>query len=151
MYVFLPAPTSSLTEFTQALTPEAWSQWMAGFARKEGTLRLPRFSLDYETELGAVLTAMGMGIAFDGARADFGRMIDVDQRGPVWIDKVIHKTFLDVNEEGTEAAGVTVVVILESSIGDLPFIMTVDRPFFLSIVDNETGAILFMGGVNDPS
>ena len=150
MYLFLPTPSSSLDAFRQNLTEENWTTWMDGFQLTEGTLELPRFSMEYETELREVLTGMGMGIAFNSVQADFGQMVNLSQNANVWIDKVIHKTFLEVNEEGTEAAGVTVVVMVDSAAGN-EFYMRVDRPFFLSIVDNQTGTILFMGDVTDPS
>jgi serpin B len=87
---------------------------------------------------------MGMGVAFTGA-ADFSKMID---GGGVQIDDVIHKAFVEVNEQGTEAAAVTVVVILDSA--SQITTVNVNRPFFLVIRDNQTKSILFMGKVVNP-
>jgi len=70
--------------------------------------------------------------------------------GPVWIDQVKHKTFVEVNEEGTEAAAVTSVAIVASALPGQPFDMVVDRPFFCAIRDNETGTLLFVGSVVEP-
>ena len=97
----------------------------------------------------AVLSDRGMGIAFDPDRATFDEMTDVR---PVWIGRVLHKTFLEVNEEGTEAAAATDVVGAMKAIPFLaePFKMIVDRPFFLAIVDSETGVVLFLGAITDP-
>ena len=91
-----------------------------------------------------------MAIAFDPRRADFSRMTP----GRVWIDEVKHKTYLKVNEEGTEAAAVTSVGMALSIMMPErrePFRMVVDRPFFVAVRDNATGWILFMGVVADPS
>ena len=97
-----------------------------------------------EFMINDALKALGMSIAFD-VRADFAEMTPP----PAFISLVKHKTFLEVNEEGTEAAAATVV---EMTRGGPPqtFRMTVDRPFFCAIRDNETGTLLFMGSIVDP-
>ena len=106
---------------------------------------LPKFTLEYAITLNDVLTALGMGIAFDPARADFSRMY---AGGGVYIDSVVQKTFVDVNEEGTEAAAVTSVVVGRSS-GGTSFV--VDRPFLFVIRERYSGTILFMGKILDPT
>ncbi|MBD2460185.1 serpin family protein [Oscillatoria sp. FACHB-1407] len=147
MYVFLPRSSSTLTAFVQTLTADNWTEWNYQFASQNGSLQLPRFKLNYGIELSDVLKAIGMANAFDPSRADFSGISN--QRTA--ISFVQHKTFIEVNEEGTEAAASTAVGISRSAAPTRPpFEMIVDRPFFYAIQDNETGQILFMGTVVDP-
>jgi serpin B len=151
MYVFLPADSSSLEQFHEGLTGEKLEALMMRFSPREGRIGLPRFKLEYEATLNQGLAALGMAVAFDGGRADFTRMFEAPGANAC-IDAVLHKTFIEVNEEGTEAAAVTAVVMKTTSVmeGPRPFEMIVDRPFFLAIVDRETGLILFMGAIVNP-
>ncbi|MEQ8381862.1 MAG: serpin family protein [Coleofasciculus sp. A1-SPW-01] len=146
-YVFLPRETVSLDTFEQQLTPENWQQWMNQFRKRDGSIVLPRFKLEYEIQLNEALKALGMDVAFD-RRADFSNMTEAD----VLINQVKHKTFVEVNEEGTEAAAATSVgmVLTSAAIPQTPFEMVVDRPFFCAIRDNQTGTILFMGSIREP-
>jgi len=151
MYVFLPDDVTGLDAFNAKLTAAAWSGWMKSFASRSGTVALPRFKMEFEMKLREALSALGMGVAFDGARADFTRMVKRAAQN-VYIDNVTHKTYIDVNEKGTEAAAVTSVEMKLTSVMEppKPFEMIVDHPFFFAIVDNETGLILFMGSIVDP-
>src|SRR5262249_25780842 len=100
--------------------------------------------------LNEALKTLGLGIAFDRRRADFGGMI-ADGTPSANIDEVKHKTFVEVNEEGTEAAAVTSIgMVLTTMAPQRNFSMIVDRPFFCAIRDNQTGALLFMGAITDP-
>lgn len=150
MLVFLPAPDSSLQAFEQTLTETNWAAWMSQFHKAEGTLKLPRFSMDYELNLNAPLKALGMSIAFDPKEADFSAMHSGSDR--FFISEVKHKTFLEVNEEGTEAAAATSVGMGTTAIrpNETKFNMVVDRPFFIAIRDNTTGSVLFMGAIVRP-
>jgi serine protease inhibitor len=146
MYVFLPDRGSSLEAFQRQLTAENWDLWMSRFRRMEGSIVLPRFKLEYKKELSGTLAALGMGIAF-GRGADFSTISDET----AFISQVIHKTFVEVNEEGTEAAAATAVVVSRAIMMPLDtFHMVVDRPFFCAIRDDRTGALLFMGSIVDP-
>ncbi len=149
MFVFLPDTSSSLAELTESLTPENWEQWRRGFSSRQGMVGLPRFTLEYEEKLKTVLSAMGLAPAFDREAADFSGMVDPKVLPEVWIDEVVHKSFLDVNEKGTEAAAVT-SVRMEATMAmpQRPFVFVVDRPFFLAITDEGTGLVLFMGAIN---
>jgi len=91
---------------------------------------------------------LGMGIAFDPDQADFTR---IRKEGELFISKVKHKTFVDVNEEGTEAAAVTSVEIGITSIGPSGFVMRVDRPFVFAIYERQSQSILFMGKIAQPT
>lgn len=149
MKVFLPKNDTSLDELHGMLTNENWQEWLKLFNKKEGTILLPKFKLEYETELNDTLKKLGMESAFY-KDAHFTKMIQ--EPDPIWIDKVKQKTYLDVNEEGTEAAAVTSVeMVTESSVADPPFYMEVNRPFFITLTDDETGTILFMGKINNPT
>ena len=150
MYLFLPALNSSLDEFIQGMSADAWNEWMGLFREMNGNVALPRFGLEYKKLLNDVLVELGMGRAFNvGGGAEFGGMVANAGPGDLWISRVIHQTYLDVNEEGTEAAGATVVEMREFATPDF-FSMTLSRPFFLAICDNLSGAVLFTGAVYDP-
>ena len=110
---------------------------------------LPRFKLEYEVTLNSTLKTLGMETAFDPQRADFSGMYSKSARANVFIGEIKHKTFVEVNEEGTEAAAVTSGGMRVTSFVP-PFNMTVDRPFFCVIRDNQTGTILFMGAIVAP-
>lgn len=147
MYIFLPR--GDLADFTNHLSGKRWESWMSHFSSTEGRLVLPRFRAEYEAKLNDALKSLGMGIAFD-QRADFGAMVDDGER--LRIDEVRHKTFVEVNEEGTEAAAVTSVGMMRASFAPKKtFSMVVDRPFFCAIRDERSGTILFMGAINNPS
>ena len=143
MYIFLPNSNSNLPTFLQQLTLENWNKWMQEFANRNGTIEIPRFKIEYEVELENTLTALGMAGFFYSSKADFSPMTDND----VAVDSVKHKTFVEVNEEGTEAAAVTSTGLTRSG---SPFQMNVNRPFFSAIQDQSTGTILFMGTIVDP-
>lgn len=149
MYIFLPNKKSDLNKFVEGISTEQWENWMEQFNEREVQIKIPKFKLEYGTKvLNDVLTSLGMGVAFDEDNADFSRMADLDTvGGNLYITKVAHKTFIEVNEEGTEAAAVTSVGV---GIKSLPPPFTVDRPFFFAIRDNESGTVLFMGTVVEP-
>ena len=141
MYIFLPNHDSNLNEFLEGLNAESWAHWISQFHKETIYMMLPRFKLEYEMKLNDTLEALGMGIAFSGG-ADFSGM------GPLglFISEVRHKTFVEVNEEGTEAAAVTAVTLTESA----KPVFRVDRPFFFAIYDTMTKTILFMGTIVEP-
>jgi serpin B len=150
MYIFLPEQRSSLRAFRRELTHKSWESWLRHFRPTEGTIMLPRFKLAYQATLNDTLKALGMGIAFDQRRADFGAMF-ADGKPGASIDEVKHKTFVEVNEEGTEAAAVTSIGMIRLTMApQRSFSMVVDRPFFCAIRDNQTGALLFMSAIVDP-
>jgi serine protease inhibitor len=152
MYVFLPSQQLGLRQFLADLDAENWRTWLRMFRKTEGDITLPRFKLEYERELNDVLKALGMEIAFNPTKADFSGMYEISPDQNVFISKVKQKTYVEVNEEGTEAAAVTsVTMTLTSAMGPSEkFTMIVDRPFFCVIYDEESGTPLFMGAVVDP-
>ena len=143
MYIFLPEPFSDLDEFLADLNVENWENWLSRFwNERDLRLIMPRFRLEYEMLLNDALKALGMEIAFIPYVANLEGIAPL-----LFIEKVIHKTFLEVNEEGTEAAAVTLVSPPPAS-SPAPFV--VNRPFFFAIYDNWTDTILFMGIVVEP-
>jgi serine protease inhibitor len=104
----------------------------------------------YVKSLNDALTSLGMGIAFDKDQADFSTMCPIPPLPTVYIFDVRHKTFMEVNEEGTVAAAVTEVEMRVRGLPPPPFRMVVDRPFFCAIRDNETGLLVFAGVVVKP-
>ena len=151
MYVFLPHGQQPLSQFVVGLDGDKWNEWRGQFETMQGNLFLPRFSMEYENTLNEVLKAMGMEIAFDEGRADFYDMVVRDAGDRLFISEVKHKSFIEVDEKGTEAAAATSVEIMPTSAPLDPFHMDVNRPFFFLIHDRETNEILFAGTVIDPT
>jgi serpin B len=150
MYVFLPGKNFNLIALQADLSASNWESWMSQFRSTEGNIVLPRFKMEYEIVLNNALKALGMETAFDPRRADFGEMCAKSSSANVFLGEVKHKTFVEVNEEGTEAAAATSGGMHLNSLPPPPFNMVVDRPFFCVIRDNQTGAILFMGSIMEP-
>ena len=147
MYVFLPDAGSSPEKLIGIMNGDTWQRvTQPGFSEREGTVVLPRFKVEYGVELKEPLKALGMRAAFGGA--DFSGISD----RRLFISAVRQRAFVEVNEEGTEAAAVTMVPITSGIVTEppKPFQMIVDRPFLFLIEDQQTRTILFMGVVNDP-
>ena len=146
MIVFLPKKGKDINEFISNLNRENWNSWLTKFSKQSGSLFLPKFKIEYDLEMNDVLKALGMPKAFTDA-ANFSRMT---KRQKLYISNVIHKTFVDVNEEGTEAAAVTVVEMRLTSFKP-GFSMRVNRPFVFAIKEKETNSILFIGKIVNPN
>jgi len=140
MILLLPENEDGLPELEARLAPESLDLWLAGLSSQEVDVYLPRFNFTADFELADVLSAMGMPFAFDG-RADFSGM---NGTGGIWISRVVHKAFVLVNEEGTEAAAATGVVMTDSAPERAVF--RADHPFLFFIRDNVSGAFCFWGG-----
>ncbi len=114
-------------------------------------LALPKFSFEFDASLADSLQALGMTDAFDGNLADFSGMIADPDAEPLFISDVLHKAFIAVDEEGTEAAAATVVMMEAASADESrPIEVLIDRPFIFAIRDTQTGTLLFLGRVLDP-
>lgn len=150
MVIILPEEGVPLDQFCQKITPAQWEKWMQSLHKEEVEVGLPKFRIEYEKELKEPLMALGMGVAFDEKKANFTRMLASPPRGPLYLAGVKHKTFIEVDEKGTEAAGVTSVRVKLKAVPDRER-MIMDRPFFYAICDNKTGAILFTGVCYDPA
>ena len=144
MTVLLPAEGRRADDVAASIGSSAWTGWMSQFRDTDVELRLPRFKLSWERELTSDLKSLGMRAAFIDGRADFSRMTTAGTQ--LYISLVKQKTFVDVNEEGTEAAAVTNVGISVTSLPvRRPFI--VDRPFVFVLCERLSGTILFIGKI----
>jgi serine protease inhibitor len=145
MTLVLPDRTRSLRDLVGSLDEGTWNGWMAALQPRELDVLLPRFRLEYEKNLNESLKALGMETAFDPDRADFGGMSPLGE--DLYISNVKQKTFVEVNEEGTEAAAVTSV---EMKAVSAPPSFQVDRPFLVAIRERLSGTILFLGVIGAP-
>lgn len=146
MVLMLPHEDQTVGTIMEQFNSENWNLWMGSLQKTELTIHIPKFKFEYKTLLNDALSDMGLGIAFTPA-ADFSDM--VNESNSLCISRVIHKTFVDVNEKGTEAAAVTVVEIIETSAGPgTEFV--IDQPFLFVIREKTSGAIVFMGKVGNP-
>lgn len=146
MVILLP-DEGEMGTFEASLDAARVSEIVSGLARQQVMLTMPRFEFESEFSLGDTLAEMGMVDAFGGA-ADFSGMAG---NRDLFISAVVHKAFVAVDEEGTEAAAATAVVVAELAMPAEPVEMTVDRPFLFLIRDLDTGTLLFVGRVVDPS
>lgn len=148
MVLVLPAVGTPLADIEDDMDAAMFAGWLAAPQATEVEVALPRLHLETGFDLAGTLQAMGMGLAFTRS-ADFSGMAAA---GGLSIDDVVHKAYLDVDEKGTEAAAATAVVIRTTSVSPRrPHVFTADRPFILAIRHRETGAVLFLGRVADPS
>ncbi len=151
MTILLPRQDVSVNEIANDVTENHWNEWMNSFGEdKRGIkLMLPRFTVEYSNSLVEVLYTLGMKKAFNPFEADLSGIST--QYDDLHISDVIHKTYLKVNEEGTEAAAVTAVVTGTTS-AEPPGIpvVRIDRPFILAIREHHSGSILFIGKVHVP-
>lgn len=147
MVVVLPQTNKDIDAVIANLTPDTWNRWMETLGTKEVDVMLPKFKLEYERDLIDDLTLMGINDAFSATAADFGAMSAAE----LHIGLVKQNTFVEVNEEGTEAAAVTVVGMIENAAGPDPGPITfhATRPFLYIIKEKSTGAILFMGKMGE--
>lgn len=144
MVVLLPDEDKDLPSIINSLTSDGVKNIFDNAVETEAKLVLPRFMLKYEIELKDILTQLGMGAAFDPFQADF---TGINKDGGIFISRVKHKTFVNVDEEGTEAAAVTSIEFKRTSLGD-SFI--VNRPFLFFIKENTTNTVLFTGVIYEP-
>jgi serpin B len=149
MFIILPKKVDGLPAIEKQATAANLAKWTTGLRRQPVQVYLPRFKMTAESELSKELQALGMTDAFTRS-ADFSG-ISASDAGKLAISAVIHKAFVDVNEEGTEAAAATAVTMVRSAImagNRVEF--RADHPFLFLIRHEPTGSILFMGQVNNP-
>jgi serpin B len=147
MVVMLPDEGFTVADAAAILTRENWDTWMTVLKTgiTEVDLTMPRFKYEYKRTLNDDLKALGMEIAFDPLNADFSNMC----YHQLVISFVLHQTFIETNEEGTEAAAATVVAMTDSAMPEITTI-NLNRPFLYFIRETTTGTIVFMGQVADP-
>ncbi|MFW6132416.1 MAG: serpin family protein [Planctomycetota bacterium] len=151
MVVLLPKETDGLAALEKALTAEKLARWLDALKPHEVRVTLPRWKFTSEFSLAKLLKAMGMPDAFDKDKADFPGMTEAEK---LFISAVLHKAFVAVDEEGTEAAAATAVAVMATAAPVAPpelKVFTADHPFVFCIRHRDTGAILFMGRVTNPN
>jgi serine protease inhibitor len=150
MLVFLPDADKGVDSMIESIDADEWNILPDLLTSKHNmNIRMPRFTFEYDTDLNTSLKEMGMTDAF----SDFADFTGINRNGGLYISRVRHKSFVEVNEEGTEAAAVTSVEIrLTSHNPDEPQIIPfhVDRPFVIAIKEKYTNSIIFIGRVMEP-
>ena len=148
MCVFLPRKVDGLAEFEKALTAEKLAEWIARLQQKTVLVALPKFKITTAFDLNRDLAEMGMPLAF-GTEADFSGMNGKSK--DLFLSRVVHKAVVEVNEEGTEAAAATGGGVVALSVPRPPLDFRADHPFLFLIRDTGSGAVLFMGRLENPS
>jgi len=148
MIILLPRRADGLARLDASLTVENLSAWLAHLRKRRVMVYLPRFKTTSQFSLKTVLESMGIADAFRPGVADFS---GIDGTKNLYISAVVHKAFVDVNEEGTEAAAATAVVVGVTSMPGGPVVFRADHPFVFLIRNNGSGSILFLGRVADPT
>jgi len=142
MYVFLPSKEMGILDFIKDLHMSDIDKKIAEMSMREGSLELPKFKSEFKID-----------IPFSGKNS-FNKIASI-KNGKIAIDKIVQKTFIDLNEEGTEAAAITAITMQTTAAMPFdppkPFSMIVDRPFFYFIMDDTNKEIIFMGIVNNPN
>jgi serpin B len=149
MIIVLPREKDGLGKLEQSLTAKALEGWLSKLAPRQVAVELPRFRVEARLQLAETLAAMGMPLAFSGA-ADFSGISTAQN---LYLSRVIHQAFVDVNEAGTEAAAATAVVAKEAAapVPETPVVFRADHPFLFLLRDQRTGSILFLGRLTDPA
>lgn len=147
MTIVLPPAGTHVDDVIAQLDAPRWNAWMDALRETEAEISMPAYRLEYRTVMNEALQALGMETPFARGGADFTRMSSAGRQ--LFISRVLQKTFMDVNEEGTEAAAVTSVEVGVTSMPMRPRIV-VDRPFIVAIRERFSGTVLFIGRVGDP-
>jgi len=150
MTIILPNSNANINSIIEEVNSTNWELWMSQMETKKGTVYLPKQKFAYEKKLKDALRSLGMRKAFLDFEANFSNMNATAQ---LFISEVKHKSFIEMNEEGTEAAAVTSVGIDFTTIdekGEIDFTMNMNRPFIYAIQDINTNTLLFVGLLNVP-
>ncbi len=149
MVILLPKKRRGLPEFEQNIEPQILTQWLRRIHTGEVKVAIPKFKMTYRCYLSSILTGLGMQDAFDSQKADFSGMTG---HKDLHISSVIHQAYVDVNEEGTEAAAATGVTMRATAVQPRPTpVFRADHPFIFMIRDKQTNSILFWGRVMNPT
>lgn len=143
-------PRENVGSLEESLDTEQLSSWQDELQNEQVYVYMPKFKLETEYDLTPKMKELGVELAFDPQLADLSRIADVKPNN-LYIGFATHKAFVDVNEEGTEAAAATAIGIEATSAPADPTVFRADHPFVFLIQDNETGLILFIGRVVDPT
>jgi len=146
MLILLPT-LDRFEEFENTLTAECVSEIVENLGNQYVAVNMPKFRFEASLGLKDTLAGMGMPIAFT-EQADFS---GITTDCPLFISDVLHKAFISVDENGTEAAAATAVIMTMNALPPQPITVSIDHPFVFLIRDTNTGAILFLGRVLDPT
>lgn len=149
MLVFVP-DAGAFETFESELTGDFFTEAVQSMETKRVNISIPRFSYEFSVSLTDALASLGMTDAFNQSQADFSGIYE-EGAEPLAISNILHKAFIAVDEEGTEAAAATVMSFeATTAFSDAPIELKIDRPFIYAIYDNVTGSVLFVGRVMDP-
>ena len=153
MLVVLPAERDGMGILEDTITPDMVDRWTADLRPAEVAVEMPKFEMGTHYDLVRPLMELGVVDIFDGAAADLSGMADLSGAGNLYVGAALHDAYVQVNEEGTEAAAVTTIIvgITSESYEPPPVPFVADHPFLFLILDDRSGTILFMGRVSDPS
>jgi serpin B len=146
MWIVLPNAGVNLNALVATITPAMFGTWDSGLQTINVELGLPRFTTRFGASLPSPLTALGMGIAFNPALADFSALAP-----DTYVSDIEHQTVVEVDESGTVAAGATTITVAPTVAGLPPAQFLIDQPFFYAIRDDQTGALLFIGTMENPT
>ncbi|HPR83723.1 MAG TPA: serpin family protein [Pontiellaceae bacterium] len=148
MLIILPKEKDGLARIEDGLSSDALADWTGTFRKEEIEIHLPRFKIESQFDsMAKTLAALGLTDAFNPALADFSGI----SARPLFISDVVHKAFVQVDEEGTEAAAATGVAMCATALPMSPKVFRADHPFLFLIRHNASGTILFMGRVFCPA
>lgn len=147
MLALVPKGDNTCKNILNELTAENWASWNSSLHKTNVKVYLPKFKFSYKRELNDDLITLGMPTMFSDYFANLSR---INKNASIAVSKVMHKTFVEVNEEGTEAAAVTSVEIVFTSVGSGPIEFKADKPFVFVIMEKDTKALLFTGIMNEP-
>ncbi|MEZ0373280.1 MAG: serpin family protein [Candidatus Sericytochromatia bacterium] len=153
MYAFLPTTGQKLADLQRDLLAQDFEVLEKRFYEEGGSVQLPKFKMEWARRLNKDLIKLGMNDAFSPAGADFSKMVDLSKVGDnVYLSFVDQLSYVDINEEGTEAAAVTIAAPVPASSEPMKTLdIRFDHPFVFMIRDQETGQILFLGSITDPT
>jgi serine protease inhibitor len=150
-YLFVPDKGRTVAWLREQWTPDNWAKWHNTFKETEGEVQMPRFRMERRYPLNDALKALGMELPFDATRADFRRMTAESNQTPLFIQRVLQKATIELDEQGTRVAVAGEGAAAVGSSAPLePFKIVADRPFLFAIVHEPTGIVLFLGIVREP-
>ncbi len=149
MVVLLPKQPDGLARLESSFTPANLEKWTQTLPPREVQVFLPKFKMTGQFKLNDTLKALGMTEAFDDGKADFSGMQGL--KHDLYISAVLHKSFVEVNEQGTEAAAATGVIMARRGPASRPLVFRADHPFLFLIRENQTGSVLFLGRMVNPA
>ena len=144
----LPNGDISLSDYVASMTGKSFVDTIKNAKDIPVETAIPKFSYDYDIEMGGALKALGMTNPFEPSKADFSALGSSDS-GNIFISRVLHKAYIAVDERGTKAGAATAVETVYTALEECIYRVTLDRPFVYAIIDDATGLPLFIGTVTE--